>query len=72
MCIYMKSFIFWNITPCIPLKVNRRFGGTCRFHLQDRRICQTRNQHEAHSKKSLLGLFFDPEDGGDLFLRNVG
>jgi hypothetical protein len=19
--------IFWDITPCVPLKVNRRFGG---------------------------------------------
>jgi hypothetical protein len=23
-----KSIIFWDITPCSPLKVNRRFGGT--------------------------------------------
>jgi hypothetical protein len=23
------------------------------------------------SKKNLLGIFFDPEDGGDMFLRNV-
>jgi hypothetical protein len=24
----MKSTIFWDITPCSSLKVNRRFGGT--------------------------------------------
>jgi hypothetical protein len=22
----VKSFIFWDITPCSPVKVNRRFG----------------------------------------------
>jgi hypothetical protein len=26
----------------------------------------------ADSRCFLLGLFFDPEDGGDMFLRNVG
>jgi hypothetical protein len=26
----MKGSIFWDIRPCSPLKVNRRFGGTCR------------------------------------------
>jgi hypothetical protein len=35
-----KSYIFWDITPCSPLKVNRRFGETSRLHLQDRRISQ--------------------------------
>jgi hypothetical protein len=30
---FIKSSIFWNITPCSPLKVNRPFGGTCRRHL---------------------------------------
>jgi hypothetical protein len=27
-----KSTMFWDITPCSPLKVNRRFGGTLRNH----------------------------------------
>jgi hypothetical protein len=32
--IKVKSTIYWNITPCSPLKLNRRFGGTCLLHLQ--------------------------------------
>jgi hypothetical protein len=39
----MKSSIVWDITLCSPLKVNRRFEGTCHLHMQDRR----RNQQEA-------------------------
>jgi hypothetical protein len=80
--VVMKSSIFWDITPCSPLKVNRRFGWTCHLHLQGRRISQARNQREARSKQStdcyllhagfLHGLFFGLEDGGDKFLRNVG
>jgi hypothetical protein len=35
-----KKPAFWDITPCTPLKVNRRFGGICRLHLQGRRISQ--------------------------------
>jgi hypothetical protein len=34
--VVMKSFIFWDITPCSPLQVNRIFGGTWRLHLQGR------------------------------------
>jgi hypothetical protein len=49
----MKSTIFWHITPCSPLKANRRFGGTCRLHIQGRRIGQARNQRETGSKQSL-------------------
>jgi hypothetical protein len=40
------------MTPCSPLKVNRRFGGTCRLCLQGRRISQARNQRKAGSKQS--------------------
>jgi hypothetical protein len=65
----MKSSILWDITPVSPLKVNRHFGGTCRLHLQVRRISQAKNQRGGGF---LLGLFFDPEDEGDMFLRDVG
>jgi hypothetical protein len=29
-----KSSIFWDVIRCSPSKVNRRFGGTYRLHLQ--------------------------------------
>jgi hypothetical protein len=29
----MKSTILWDITPCSPLIVNRRFRGTYHLHL---------------------------------------
>jgi hypothetical protein len=31
--VVVKSTIFWDIMLCIPLSVNRRFGGTYRLHL---------------------------------------
>jgi hypothetical protein len=38
----MTSTIFWDITACSSLKVNLCFGGTCRLHLQGRRIIPAR------------------------------
>jgi hypothetical protein len=46
----MKSSVFWDITLCSPLKVNRPFGGTYRLHRQGRKICQARNQRESRWK----------------------
>jgi hypothetical protein len=60
------------------LNVSRRYGETCRLHLQGRRMRHSRNQRESswHAElcccSFLFGLFFDPEDGGDMFFRNVG
>jgi hypothetical protein len=58
-----KTLIFWDITPCSPLKVNQLFGGTCRLHCKSRKISQARNQHEAGSKQSpairKTSLFWD-------------
>jgi hypothetical protein len=45
--VVMKSTILWDITPGSPLKVNRRFGGTYRIHLQVRKIRRARYQHES-------------------------
>jgi hypothetical protein len=45
--VVMKISIFCVITPCSPLKFNRRFAGTCRVHLQGRRIMKARNQGES-------------------------
>jgi hypothetical protein len=59
----MKSSIFWDTTPCSLLKVNG--------------ISQARNQREiallptCFHARFLLGLIFDPEEVGDMFLRNV-
>jgi hypothetical protein len=66
--VVMKRSTFWDITLFNSLKVHWRFRGTCCLHLQCQKISQARNQHEGGSKQS---LFFDPEDGGDMFLWNV-
>jgi hypothetical protein len=66
--VVMKITIFWNITPCSPLKVNLCSGAIRCLHLQARRRSHARNQRESKWQAEL----FDPEDGGVVFLRNVG
>jgi hypothetical protein len=56
----MNAAIFWDISPCSPYG-NRRFGGIYHNHTQ----CRA-------ARWFLARMIFDPEDGGDMFLRNVG
>jgi hypothetical protein len=53
----LKSIIFWDVTPCSLLRCNRRFGGTYRIFCLPPAYLLV-----------LLKFFFDPEDGGDMFL----
>jgi hypothetical protein len=68
--VLMKGSILWDITPCSLLKVNQCFRGTCCLHFQGQRISQVKNQCEAVAREQ-LGLFFNPEYGGDMFLQNI-
>jgi hypothetical protein len=67
--VVMKSTIFWDVTPCCLLSCNRRFGGTYRLHLQGQAGGKLATCLLAGS---CWNYFFGPEDGGDMFLRNVG
>jgi hypothetical protein len=49
----MKSSVSWDITPCSPVKMSQRFGGTCYLNLQGRRISHARNQRKAGSRSQL-------------------
>jgi hypothetical protein len=60
--VLMKNFIFQDTIPHSLLKVNRCMEGTCRLHLKGS-VC-----HLLHAG-FLLGLFFDPEDRGNMFFK---
>jgi hypothetical protein len=67
--VVMKSSIFWHITWCSPLKGNRSFGRKSRLPLQGWTISSPTKSLLATCFQALflLGLFFDPEYGGDMF-----
>jgi hypothetical protein len=50
-----SEVLFWDLTPCGPFKVNRRFRGTFCIHFHGRRMSQTGTQRE--SKKQAVCRF---------------
>jgi hypothetical protein len=66
----MNNSVFWDTEPCSPLKVSRRFGGTCTSIFKAEK--ETKERIGLKRVASSFGLFLDPEDGGDIFLLNVG
>jgi hypothetical protein len=66
---FIRSTLFsvLSLSGSRPLKVDRRFGGSCRLQLQSRTVSQANSPLFLLHAGLLLGLFFDPEDGGDMF-----
>jgi hypothetical protein len=61
----MKNCICWDVKACGPSKANWGFRGTCRFHLQGRRMRQVRNHRATRSNQS-LSCFMLTSLNGDL------
>jgi hypothetical protein len=55
---YMKSIIFWDITPCSTLKVKWCFRGTHCLHLLGQIISRARNQCESRWQADMLSRWF--------------
>jgi hypothetical protein len=55
------------------VRANKGFGGIYLLHPQGRKVIQVKNKLAAcFMLVSSFDSFFDPEDGGDIFLQNVG
>jgi hypothetical protein len=71
-----RSSIFWNIRPWRPLKISGNFGGNCAsiFRVEERAKQEVSMKQVTSTVHVgfLNCLFFDPDDGGDMFLRKVG
>jgi hypothetical protein len=50
----MESSIFWNVTPCRPLKISRRFGGICRPQQETRMRQEARRRWRRYVPKRPL------------------
>jgi hypothetical protein len=78
-----QSHVFWDITQCSPVKANRRFGGKYYLHLKIEKqarlaytilcfsTCYGYVIVAAFYACFLFGLYFDPKDEGDMFLRKI-
>jgi hypothetical protein len=58
--VVMKSIVFWDMTPCSPLSCTRRFGGTYRLHLQDRRISSANQRASRWQARWFVELILRP------------
>lgn len=62
----IKIPVFWDIMPLSPAKVNQRFGGIFDQHFQGFKV--SKGKKPASKTGSLV---CNPEDGDDVFLRDV-
>jgi hypothetical protein len=64
----MNGTVSWDVPPCTP-EVHGRFGGKYCLHILSQKVSQARQRHcHLLLAGNLLGLLFDREDGGSMFL----
>jgi hypothetical protein len=75
----LKSSIFLDITPCSPFEVTdvseEHVASIFRVEQYSKQETTMESMGSACyllRAGFLLGLFSDPEDGGDMFFRNIG
>jgi hypothetical protein len=70
----LKVRIFWDIMLYDPFKVADILeeNVASNFRVEHAKLKTRINQATCFMLVSLLGLFFDSEDGGNMCLRNVG
>jgi hypothetical protein len=66
-----KTFIFWDIKPCSPVKVNRRFRDICHLQFQDRRVGQVALLAAGFMLVSYL-VYSSTLKREAMFLQNIG
>jgi hypothetical protein len=76
----IKNSIFWDITPCSPFnqrmfRKNKSLPFSGSKNKSRKRPARSRQQADYDCylllARFLLGLFFGPENGGDIFLRKL-
>jgi hypothetical protein len=53
----MKNTAFWNVTPCSPIDVHRRFEGIYCLYLQGKRVSQGKTSLKKASFASRAARF---------------
>jgi hypothetical protein len=67
--VVLKSFVLWNIMPCDLLKLNQNFREILVF------LAISKIEYFPYCLRLfgfLLEVILNPEDGGTIFLQNVG
>jgi hypothetical protein len=71
MAVIVRNAVFCDVAPCACYD-DRRFGETFRLNLQGRKQNVLESVSNCLTIVLALVYFFHPEDGGDIFVRNVG
>jgi hypothetical protein len=53
----IRITVFWDVTPCSHVEIQRRFGGKPRLYLPSRRVSQARQQQAAGGNQLLVSCF---------------